>query len=99
MQDERKSDDADYEAALEDALGNEPHAAELRRMQLLLIDRRRRLMADLESSEDDREKARLKRQLAELDTQIEVVGEEAQITKFVEDAVRVGIEMRRFESS
>ena len=41
---------------------------------------------------------RAKEALATLDEQIAALGEEAEITRFVEDSVRVGIEMRRLGS-
>jgi len=40
----------------------------------------------------------LRKKLVTLDEQIEVLREEADITEFVEDAVRVGLEMRKLEN-
>ncbi|HVF09611.1 MAG TPA: hypothetical protein VNA16_02355 [Abditibacteriaceae bacterium] len=89
---------AELEAALDEALEDQPRAAELRHMRSLLQERRIRLTEDMNAEEDDATRAKLQRDLAKLDEQIAVLGEEAEITKFVEDAVRVGIEMRRYGS-
>jgi hypothetical protein len=76
---------------LDEALGDEPRAAELVRMKALLVQRRAGLSEDLERVSPE-QRRKLERELAKLDEQIAVLGEEAEITKFVEDAVRVGIE-------
>ena len=88
----------EFEAAIDEALEDQPRAAELRHMQALLQERRTKLDEDLNAEADSATRAKLQRDLDKLDEQIAVLGEEAEITKFVEDAVRVGLEMRRFNS-
>jgi uncharacterized membrane protein YgaE (UPF0421/DUF939 family) len=95
-QDVRGDEDPELTEALSDALGDEPRAHELRNMKRVLSERRAGLSADLDHAEDDKEREALRRQLMKLDEQIAILAEEAEITKFVEDAVRVGIEMRRW---
>lgn len=90
--------DDELESAVRGALGEDPRSDELRHMKSLLQQRRAWLTGELDGETDAAAKARLKRELKELDEQIRVLGEEAEITKFVEDAVRVGLEMRRLQS-
>ncbi|MDF2441056.1 MAG: hypothetical protein JWN98_2040 [Abditibacteriota bacterium] len=94
-----ESEDKDeFESAIEEALGEEPRAAELRRMRDALLERRRLLLLDLKTVEDGAAREKLKRELTKLQEHIKVLSEEADITNFVEDAVRVGIEMRKLEN-
>src|SRR5689334_17090183 len=94
MEDElnHPQNDPDLEAALEEALGDDPRADELRRMHALLKERRKRLLEDLDAEADEAMRDKMRKEVAKLDEQIKVLAEEADITKFVEDAVRVGIE-------
>ncbi len=89
----------DLQEALSGALGDDPRADDLRAMRHALVERRQRLMHDLDTAESDAERDKLRRALHILDEQIAVLGEEAEITSFVEDAVRVGLEMRRLNES
>ena len=95
--DDFKERDDPMQEVLDEALGDEPRAAELKRMRALLVQRRAGLAEDLDGASPE-ERRKLERDLAKLDEQIQVLGEEADITKFVEDAVRVGIEMRRMQN-
>jgi tRNA U34 5-carboxymethylaminomethyl modifying GTPase MnmE/TrmE len=81
--------------ALDEALGEVPRSRELREMKRVLAERHARLASDLDHADNDREREALRRELKKLDEHIAVLAEEAEITQFVEDAVRVGIEMRR----
>ncbi len=96
------AEDADNQApdeglqdALREALGEDPRAEELRHMKALLVQRRARLSQEMDTAESPAEREALRRELKKLDEQIEVLGEEAEITRFVEDTVRVSLEMRR----
>lgn len=89
----------EYQEALSGALGDDPRADDLRLMRQALVERRQRLLHDLDTAESDPEREKLRRALHTLDEQIAVLGEEAEITSFVEDAVRVGLEMRRLNES
>ncbi len=96
--DVRGGEDPEFVEALSEALGDEPRAQELRNMKRVLSERRARLSNDFDHAEDESERESLRRDLKKLDEQIAILAEEAEITKFVEDAVRVGIEMRRWGS-
>jgi len=89
----------DFDAAVSEALGEEPRASELEEMHAALSERRVRLVHDLDTAEDGVLRDKLRRELTKLDEQIQVLREEANITKFVEDTVRVNLEMRRLSSS
>jgi hypothetical protein len=86
-----------YEAALQEALGESPRSLELRDMVMTLKIRYRRLSAEMDTLEDDVERERLRRDLNKLAEQIKVLSEEAEINAFVEDTLRVNIEMRKFQ--
>ena len=85
-------------AALDEALGEEPRSAELRQMKAALLERRAALVHELDLAEGAATREKLRRALTELDEQIAILGEEAEITKFVEDSVRVTLEVRRLQS-
>jgi hypothetical protein len=87
--------DEELQGALQEVLGEDPRADELRHMKALLVERRARLAREMDTAESPPEREALRRELKKLDEQIEVLGEEAEITRFVEDSVRVGLEMRR----
>lgn len=87
----------DADAAVDEALEGEPRAHELRKMRASLLLRRTRLMEDFRVANED-ERRKIKRDLMKLEEQIHVLGEEANISAFVEDAVRVGIEMRKLQN-
>jgi hypothetical protein len=89
--------DPQYEEAVAEALNQEPRAIELQRMKEALLARRARIEADLPVIEDESERALLQKSLDELDEHIAILTEEANITKFVEDAVRVSLEMRKLQ--
>ncbi len=93
--------------AVEEALEGEPRAAELKQMRASLLLRRARLVEDFKAVKADEtldeksresESKKIRRDIAKLEEQIQVLGEEANISAFVEDAVRVGIEMRRMQN-
>ena len=86
------------EAAVEEALEGQSPSAELRRMSGLLSERRKRLVEDLATTTDPKERARVEKEIDKLDEGARVLMEEAQINQFVEDAVRVGIEMRKLDN-
>jgi len=95
---EGQNPEDEYQAAVGEALEDQLRADDLRRMRALLQERRTRLAEDLNVEEDSATRTKMERDLEKLDEQIAVLGEEAEITQFVEDAVRVGLEMRRFSS-
>lgn len=97
MESESTDLDPQYEEAVAEALGEEPRAVELGRMKEALLARRRRIEAELPTIEDEAERLRLQKLLTELDEQIAILAEEANITKFIEDAVRVSLEMRKLQ--
>jgi hypothetical protein len=87
--------DEKLQGALQEAIGDDPRADELRHMKALLVERRARLSQEMDTAETPPEREALRRDIKKLDEQIEVLGEEAEITRFVEDTVRVSLEMRR----
>jgi hypothetical protein len=86
---------AEYEAALDDARGDTPPAAELRELRDVLRRRQSTLQRDLDVCADRDERERLRRLLNELDEQIGVLDEEAKINRFVEETVKFSHEVRR----
>ncbi|MEO6908880.1 MAG: hypothetical protein ABI210_13425 [Abditibacteriaceae bacterium] len=90
---QREMDDA-----IVDALGDTPRAAELSRMKDILIRHRDVLQRELDKEERSDEKQKLVSRLNELDQQIQVLGEEATINKFVEDAIHFSHEMRKMQN-
>ena len=90
--------DDELQIALGEALGEEPRSHELRQMQESLQARYALLMNELAIAEES-ERPKLAEQLSDLEEKISVLGEEAQITRFIEDAVRVSLEVRRLDSS
>ena len=82
----------DDERIVRDFLGDRPDAAQLAEWATTLRDRLARLQDDLRRvSGDDR--APLKAQVKRLKRQIAALEEEAAITQFVEDSVRVTLAM------
>jgi hypothetical protein len=90
---QREMDDA-----IVDALGDTPKAEELSRMKAILLRHRDVLQRELEAEDRPEEKQRLTARLDELDEQIRVLGEEATINKFVEDAIQFSHEMRKMQN-
>jgi len=90
---QREMDDA-----IVDALGDTPKAEELSRMKAILIRHRDVLQRELEAEDRPEEKQKLVARLDELDEQIRVLGEEATINKFVEDAIHFSHEMRKMQN-
>ena len=90
---QREMDDA-----IVDALGDTPRAADLSRMKDILIRHRDVLQHELDTEERPDERQKLVSRLDELDQQIQVLGEEATINKFVEDAIHFSHEMRKMQN-
>jgi hypothetical protein len=89
---------SDYTDPIDEALEGEPRAAELKRMRRVLAQRLAGLVEELKAETDETKRVALTRDIKKLREQVHVLGEEADITQFVEDAVRVGIEMRNLGS-
>lgn len=87
--------EAEMEAALDDALDETPRAAELVKLRDVLIQRQQGIAADLNAATDAAERESLRARLQQLDEQIAVLDEEANINKFVEDTVKFSHEVRR----
>src|SRR5690606_11004373 len=90
---QREMDDA-----IAQALGDTPKAEELSRMKAILVRHRDVLLRELEVEDRPAEKQKLSSRLDELDQQIHVLGEEASINKFVEDAIQFSHEMRKMQN-
>lgn len=79
----------DEEQVIDEFLGENPRARELRLMRGALEHRREAFQREKERAKDEREKSTLRAKIAELDKQIEVLRQEEEITGFVETSVRV----------
>ena len=86
---------AEYEAALDDALGDTPRASELRKLRDALQRRQQMIAADFDVADDAKEREVLRARLHEIDEQVSVLDEEARINKFVEDTITFSHEVRR----
>ena len=93
-----ENEEESVQSAMEEALEGGERAADLRRFVTILVARFEGLKLDFQSEDDEIQKKRIKRELKKVAEQISVLSEEAQIAEFVEDAVRVGIEMRKLEN-
>lgn len=79
----------DEEQVIDEFLGENPRARELRLMRSALEQRRDAFRRDRDRAKDANERARLNAKIAELESQIAVLRDEEAITTFVEDSVRV----------
>lgn len=85
----------DLDEAVEAALDGSTRAEELQGYVKALQSRQDILARDLEASQDAGERAVLQTKLDEIDGQIQVLREEENINRFVEDAVKFSYEVRR----
>lgn len=74
---------------IEEVLGENPRARELRLMRAALEQRWANVRREQQRSVEERERAQLGARLKELETQIAALRQEEAITTFVEDSVRV----------
>ena len=79
----------DEDQVIEEFLGENPRARELRLMRGALEHRRESLQRERSRTQDVRERAKLDAKLAELEKQIDALRNEEAITDFVEASVRV----------
>jgi hypothetical protein len=79
----------DEEEVLDEFMGENPRARELRQMRSALEQRRAAFQRDRERATDEREQANLKAKIAELNRQIATIHQEEAIATFVEHSVRV----------
>ena len=93
--------DESYEAALDEAIGEaldgEMRADDWRQLKNALLRRRTMLKEELDLTTDEHDKQKLETELAQTDEHIAVLGEEENITQFVEDSVRFSSEVRRLQ--
>lgn len=87
--------EAEMESALEDALDGTPRASELRTLRDVLAKRQEAMEADMNATSDPEERERLRARLSEMDRQVAILEEEANINKFIEDTARFSHEIRR----
>ena len=81
----------DAEQAIDDILGENPRARELRLMRLALEQRRHVFQKERAQAKGEKERAGFAAKVAELEKQIAALKQEEAITTFVEDSVRVTI--------
>jgi|SRR5579871_3568641 len=79
----------DEEEVIDEFLGENPRARELRLMRAALEQRRAGLRRESERTADPAERAKLASRLKELERQIEALQQEEAITEFVETSVRM----------
>lgn len=82
---------------IDDVLGENPRASELRLMRAALEQRRDALRSEAERSTDETERSRLASRLKVLDKQIDALRQEEGITEFVENSVRVTLSKSALE--
>jgi hypothetical protein len=80
------------QVVVEQFLGDNPSAAQLRQWRETLLARAKRLRRDLKAAAPEQAPA-LRARLAEMDRQISALEREEMITEFVEDSVRVTLAM------
>ena len=83
--------------AINEALEGQPRASEWFALKRALEKRRAMLQDDLEVAEDEALRKKLRAAIAETEEHIAVLGEEAEITSFVEDTVRFSSEVHRLQ--
>jgi hypothetical protein len=79
----------DEEAVIEEFLGENPRARDLRLMRTALEQRAAMFRRERARVTDEKERAGLDTKVAELEKQIAAIRQEEAITTFVEDSVRV----------
>ena len=79
----------DEEEILDEFMGENPRARELRLMRGALEQRRSGFSRDRERSASEREKSAMSAKITELDRQIAAIRQEEEITTFVEGSVRL----------
>lgn len=83
----------DEEEVIDEFLGENPRARELRLMRAALEQRREAFTRERDRTREERERATLSAKISELDKQIAVLRQEEEITGFVETSVRVTLLM------
>ena len=93
--------DDSYDAALDEAIGEalegQPRAAEWFELKRALEKRRALLQDELDIAEDEPMREKLRAAIVQADEHISVLGEEAEITSFIEDTVRFSSEVHRLQ--
>jgi hypothetical protein len=74
---------------IDDVLGENPRASQLRLMRGALEGRRAALRAELERTTEEPDRTRLQNKIKTLDRQIEALRQEEAISEFVETSVKV----------
>jgi ABC-type phosphate transport system auxiliary subunit len=82
---------------IDDVLGENPRARELRLMRAALEERRTAFRGDLERAADSAEQKRVQGKLKALDRQIDALRQEEGIAEFVETSVRVTLSKAALE--
>ncbi len=86
---DEESEVIDEEQIIEQVLGENPRARDMRLMRMTLEDRRNGMRREHDRTSDGADKARLTAKIVELEKQIAVLRQEEEITQFVESSVRV----------
>ena len=83
--------------AIDEALEGQPRASEWFQLKRALEKRRALLQDELDLAEDDATREKLRAAIALANEHIAVLGEEAEITSFIEDTVRFSSEVHRLQ--
>ncbi len=86
---EEDSEGLTEDQVIEDVLGENPRARELRLMRTTLEQRRDGMRRERDQLQPGQEQTRLTAKIAELEKQVAVLRQEEEITQFVESSVRV----------
>ena len=77
------------EDLIDEALGDNPRASQLRLMRAALEERRGGLRKEMEQLTDEAERGRLQAKIKTLDKQVEALRQEEGVSEFVETSVRI----------
>lgn len=83
--------------AIDEALEGQPRAAEWFQLKRALEKRRALLQDELDLAEEETVREKLRAAIVQTDEHIAVLGEEAEITSFIEDTVRFSAEVHRLQ--
>lgn len=98
-EDDGYDDLPDEEQIIDEVLGENARARELRLMRAALEERRALFQREQERTNDEVENKRLNAKINELTRQIEAVRQEEAISEFVEGSVRVTLHKPAFEDA
>jgi hypothetical protein len=88
---EKSGGQPDEEAAIDEVLGDNPRAENLKQMVAALQERRALLIRERDAAGSEPERDRWEARTAEVDRQIEALRRETAVASFVETSVRLAV--------